>query len=141
MVTPLGIEGDVQAHPDIHGGPRQALLLISAEGIGELIEAGFPLYPGALGENLTTAGLDRRLFRIGQRYRVGAVVIELTKMRAPCNALAPYGAGLQQAIYDAQVKAKDPSSPRWGLAGIYARVVTPGAIRVGDPIALLDELA
>jgi MOSC domain-containing protein YiiM len=141
VVTPLGIEGDLHAHPEIHGGPRQALLLISSEGIEELVKDGFPLYPGALGENITTTGLDRRTFRIGQRYRVGQVLIELTKMRAPCNTLAPYGAGIQQAVYDAQVKAKDPSSPRWGLSGMYARVVTPGTIYVGDPIALLDELA
>jgi MOSC domain-containing protein YiiM len=141
VVTPLGIEGDLHAHPDLHGGPGQALLLISSEGIDELVEVGFPLYPGALGENITTKGLDRRMFRSGQRYRVGQVVIELTKMRAPCNTLTPYGAGIQQAVYDQQVKAEDPSSPRWGLAGAYARVVTPGTIRVGDPIALLDELA
>ncbi len=141
LVTPLGIQGDSHAHPQIHGGPQKALLLISSEGIEELVKAGFPLYAGALGENLTSKGLDRRAFRLGQRYRVGQVVIELTKMRAPCNTLKPLGAGIQQAIYDAQVKSKDPSSPRWGLAGVYARVVNPGTIYVGDPIALLDELA
>ena len=54
VVTPLGIEGDLHAHPEIHGGPRQALLLISSEGIDELVKDGFPLYPGALGENITT---------------------------------------------------------------------------------------
>jgi MOSC domain-containing protein YiiM len=141
VVTPLGIEGDLHAHPQIHGGPLKALLLISSEGIDELVNDGFPLYPGALGENITTIGLDRRTLRGGQRYRIGQVVIELTKVRAPCNALLPYGADIQQAVYDAQVKAKDPSSPRWGLSGMYARVVNPGTIYVGDPIALLDELA
>ncbi len=68
-VTRLGIVGDACAHPQIHGGPQQALLLITSEGIAELIAQGFPLYPGALGENLTTLGLDRRGMRIGQRYR------------------------------------------------------------------------
>jgi len=141
IVTPLGIGGDVQAHPEFHGGPRQALLVVTSEGIDELVQAGFPLYPGALGENITTKGLDRLMFRIGQRYRLGQVVIQLTKMREPCNQLTPYGAGIQRAVYDDRVKAKDHSSPRWGLAGVYARVVTPGTIYVGDPIALLDELA
>jgi MOSC domain-containing protein YiiM len=140
-VTPLGIEGDVQAHPDIHGGPRQALLLLSSEGIDELVRDGFTVYPGALGENITTRGLDRRMLRIGQRYRVGQVVIELTKMRAPCNQLTPYGDGIQEAVYDAQVKAGDASSPRWALAGMYARVVKPGTIYAGDSITLLDESA
>ena len=141
VVTPLGLEGDLHTHPEFHGGPRQALLLITSEGIDELVKDGFPLYPGALGENITTLGLDRRTFRIGQRYRVGQVVLELTKLRAPCNALTPYGASIQEAVYDEKVKAKDPSSPRWGLSGMYARVVTPGTIYVGDPVALLDELA
>src|SRR5947209_13506279 len=58
VVTELGIEGDVHAHPQYHGGPRKALLLISEEGIAELTQAGFPLYAGALGENITTKGLD-----------------------------------------------------------------------------------
>jgi MOSC domain-containing protein YiiM len=138
-VTALGIAGDVQAHPQIHGGPRQALLLITSEGIEELSALGFPLYPGALGENLTTLGLDCRGLRIGQRYRVGAIIIELTKVRQPCDQLNIYGPAIQQAVYDARVNAGDPQSPRWGLSGFYASVVQPGTIRPGDPIALLDQ--
>jgi MOSC domain-containing protein YiiM len=138
-VTALGIAGDVQAHPECHGGPQQALLLITSEGIEDLTALGFPLYPGALGENLTTRGLDRRGLRIGQRYRIGAIIIELTKLREPCAALNVYGPGIQKAVYDAEVNACDPHSPRWGLSGFYASVVQPGAIRPGDPIALLDQ--
>jgi MOSC domain-containing protein YiiM len=138
-VTALGIVGDECAHPGIHGGPQQALLLITSEGIEELSALGFPLYPGALGENITTLGLDRRGLRIGQRYRVGATIIELTKLRAPCEALNVYGPGIQKAVYDVQVHAGDPQSPRWGLSGFYASVVQPGAIRPGDPITLLDQ--
>jgi len=138
-VTPLGIAGDQCAHPGIHGGPQQALLLITSEGIEELRALGFPLYAGALGENLTTQGLDRRGLRLGQRYRVGAVIIELTKVRQPCDQLSVYGPGIQRAVYDAQVYAGDPHSPRWGLSGFYASVVLPGAIRPGDPITLLDQ--
>jgi MOSC domain-containing protein YiiM len=139
-VTPLGIAGDVQAHPESHGGPRQALLLITSEGIEELSALGFPVYPGALGENLTTLGLDRRVLRIGQRYRIGAIIIELTKVREPCSQLNPYGHGIQKAVYDMQVQAGDPQSPRWGLSGFYASVVQPGTIRPGDPITLLGQL-
>src|ERR1700686_3252487 len=85
VVTVEGIRGDRWAHPDIHGGPNQALLLITSEGIDELIAQGFALYPGALGENLTTQGLDRRQLRAGQRYRTGEVLLELTKIRTPCT--------------------------------------------------------
>jgi MOSC domain-containing protein YiiM len=139
-VTPLGIVGDEHAHPEIHGGLRQALLLVTSEGIEELTALGFPLFSGALGENITTAGLDRCSLRAGQRYRVGAIIVELTQPRAPCDTLNIYGPGIQKAVYDAQVHAGDPHSPRWGLAGFYASVVLPGTIRPGDPIALLDQL-
>jgi MOSC domain-containing protein YiiM len=136
VVTELGLEGDEHAHPQFHGGPRQALLFIAAEGIEELKRAGFPLFPGALGENVTTIGMDRREWRIGQRWRVGPdVVAEFTKIRVPCKTLNRYGAGaIQNAVYDEVVLAGDPSSPHWALSGCYARVIRGGKIRPGDPI-------
>jgi MOSC domain-containing protein YiiM len=140
-VTPLGIAGDGYNHPQIHGGPRQAVLLMSSEAIAELNALGYSLYPGALGENITTIGVDRKQWRAGQRWRVGQAVVELTKIRAPCDTLTVYGAGIQKAVYDAQVKAGDPSSPRWAMAGFYASVVQPGIVRPGDPILLLDQMA
>jgi MOSC domain-containing protein YiiM len=141
VVGPLGIEGDAQAHPQIHGGPRQALLVITSEGIDDLVTLGFPLYYGALGENITTAGLDRRFFRVGQRWRVGSIVIEFTKIRQPCTQLDVYGPGIQRAVYDAAINAGDALSPRWGLSGFYASVVQTGTIRPGDPMVLLDQAA
>jgi len=138
-VTPEGIRGDSWAHPQIHGGPNQALLLITSEGIGQLIAQGYPVFAGALGENLTTAGLDRRQMRIGQRYRAGGVMLEITKMRSPCTTLDVYGPSIKQAVYDAQVKASDAASPRWGLAGFYARVLRSGFMRPKDIIELVDQ--
>jgi MOSC domain-containing protein YiiM len=139
-VTPLGILGDSWAHPQIHGGPNQALLLITTEGIGQLIAQGYPVFPGALGENLTIAGLDRRQMRIGQRYRSGDVLLEITKMRSPCATLDVYGASIKHAVYDAQVRAGDASTPRWGLAGFYARVLRSGLLRPKDIIELVDQV-
>ena len=138
-IGPRGIVGDGWAHPQIHGGPRQSVLLISSEAISELTELGYPLYPGALGENITTAGLDRKQWRAGQRWRVGTAIIELTKVRAPCETLSVYGAGIQKAVYDPQVKAGDPSSPKWALGGFYASVIQPGLVRPGDLVSLLDQ--
>lgn len=140
IVTAECIVGDSWAHPQFHGGPHQALLLITSEGIAELIARGYPLYYGALGENLTTAGLDRREMRLRQRYRAGEVLLELTKIRVPCSALDIYGLGIGQTIYDAQVKAGDPAGPRWGLSGFYARVLRPGVIRPHDIITLVDQV-
>jgi len=140
VVTPLGVEGDLHAHPAVHGGPLKALLIIASEGVDELREAGFPLFYGALGENITTRGLDRRAMRIGQRWRIGRIVVELTKVRVPCATIRVYGADIGNAIYDQEVKAGDPSSPRWGLSGFYASVVKAGPICAGDPIVLLDQV-
>jgi MOSC domain-containing protein YiiM len=140
-VGPLGIAGDDYDHPQIHGGARQAVLLISSEAIEELTALGYPLYPGALGENITTVGVDRAQWRTGQRWRLGNVILEFTKVRAPCDTLSVYGPGIQKALYDALVNAGDPSSPRWALSGFYAGVVQPGTIRPGDPISLLDQIS
>jgi len=139
-VTPVGIRGDSWAHPQIHGGPNQAVLLITSEGIDELVAQGYPVFAGALGENLTTAGLDRRQMRIGQRYRVGDLVLEISKMRSPCATLDVYGPSIKQAVYDAQVHSQDATSPRWGLAGFYARVLRSGFIRPKDIIELIDQV-
>jgi MOSC domain-containing protein YiiM len=139
-VASLGIAGDLHSHPEIHGGPRKALLWICEEALEELKTLGYPLYAGALGENLTTRGVDRRSLRLGQRWSVGEIVIELTQVRMPCQSIQVYGADIGQALYDPDVKAGDWSSPRWGLSGFYAAVVQPGSIRPGDPLELLDTL-
>jgi MOSC domain-containing protein YiiM len=139
-VTPEGIRGDSWAHPQMHGGPTQALLLIASEGIQELIAQGYPLHAGALGENFTVAGLNRREMRVGQRYRAGEVLIELTKIRTPCSTLDVYGPAIKQTVYDAQVNAGDVSSPRWGLSGFYARVLRAGVVRPRVIIQLVDQV-
>jgi MOSC domain-containing protein YiiM len=125
----LGIEGDFHAHPLIHGGPDKAVLLITAEGIEELQARGYPLYPGAMGENLTTRGLDRCQLRIGQQLRVGPAMIEITRLRGPCSALDVYGPELKNEI------SGDP------LSGYYARVLEPGVVRVNDIIAVVATSA
>ena len=72
---------------------------MTAEAIDELTARGYPIYYGAMGENLTTRGLDRRLLRAGQQFRVGSGVIELTNVRAPCSQQNVYGASLQAEVY------------------------------------------
>ena len=141
VLTSSGFEGDSWAHPQIHGGPNQTVLMIASEAIDELRAKGYPVYAGALGENLTTEGLDRARWRAGQRYSVGEAVIELTKVRAPCSQLNIYGPYIVNEIYDSQTKAGNPTTPRWALSGFYARVVRPGLIFPGNVISLLSELA
>jgi MOSC domain-containing protein YiiM len=140
-ITPLGIEGDLHAHPGIHGGPMKALLLIAAEVVDELRARGYPLFFGAMGENITMRGITVADLRIGDQLRVGGATIEITQPRGPCAALDVYGANLKQDVYDAKVKQRDPSSPRWGMSGMYASVVEPGPVQAGDAIELISKLA
>lgn len=135
-VTEAGISGDAWRYP-FHGGTLKAILLITAEGLDELIAQGFALFPGALGDNLTTRGIDRHALRLGHQLRIGDAVIELTRIRTPCATLDVYGPGIQAAVYDARVMTGDASSPRWGLSGFYASVIRPGLVTAGDTITLL----
>ena len=141
VITVSGLAGDACAHPQIHGGPQQAVLLIASEVVDELRARGYPVFYGALGENLTTRGLDRRQLRIGQQLRAGNARLEITKIRGPCAALDIYGPAIKQEIYDREVKSGDPRSPRWGMSGFYARVLRPGAVRVDDIISIEATLA
>ena len=136
LLTPLGFTGDSVAHPKIHGGPQKAVLLITAEGVDELVARGYPLFYGALGENITTRGLDRHGLQPGMRLRVGEALIELTKLRRPCNALDVYGRSVKAEVFE---KDSTPNHPAWGLAGLYASVVEPGRVRPDDIICVVDR--
>jgi MOSC domain-containing protein YiiM len=140
-IAALGIDGDSHAHPEIHGGPRQAILIIASETVDELVARGYPLFYGAMGENLTTRGLAIRDIRIGDQIRAGGALLEITKPRGPCSALDVYGDDLKANVYDRKVKERDHTSPRWGMSGFYASVVEPGFVRAGDEIAVLAKLA
>jgi MOSC domain-containing protein YiiM len=138
-VHSLGIVGDDHANKKYHGGPNKALLLLAAEVIDRLSSDGWPLFYGALGENLTTRGMDYRLWRPGQQFRVGAVTLQLTTPRQPCATLSRYGSGLQKRIFDARIKSLDAASPHWGMSGFYASILEPGTIRSLDIIDLIDH--
>lgn len=141
LITPTGIRGDRQAHPSIHGGLRKAILLIASEVVDELAARGYPVFYGALGENLTTRGIRISNLRVGDQLRAGAALLEITDPRGPCTALHVYGESIKQEVYDARVKARDHTSPRWGMSGFYARVLESGPVRPNDPISLVAALA
>ena len=143
MITTLWVEGDAWAHPQIHGGPDQRLLIIAAETIDELAARGFPVFYGALGENLTVRGVDLNSLRAGQTYRAGDAVIELTKVRKPCSTLDIYrhpdGRPIQNEIYDERVKRGDVNSRLWARSGFYALVRHGGRVSPGAPFDLMFE--
>ena len=137
----LGIDGDEHAHPQIHGGPNKAVLIIASEVVDELTARGYPVFYGALGENLTTRGLTIRDVRLGDAVRAGTALLEITEPRGPCRQLDIYGASLKEELSDDRVRAGDHTSPRWGMSGFYARVLRPGEARAGDIIAIEAKLA
>ena len=141
MITSLGVEGDSWAHPHIHGGPDQRILIIAAEVVDDLAVRGFPVFYGALGENLTVRGVSPESLRAGQTWRAGEAIVELTKIRVPCSTLDVYGPAIRNEIYDDRVKQGDTTSPLWARSGFYASVRRPGRVSPGAPFELLSELA
>jgi len=124
-IGPLGIVGDMHRFR-LHGGFGKALLMLASEVVDDLRAEGWPLFYGALGENLTTRSLDHRTWQAGQRFRIGAVLLELTTPREPCRTLSPYGWGIQKRL-----------RRHWGEGGFYAAVLT-GGILAAD--AIVEEV-
>lgn len=132
-LTPLGLEGDDWVHKRIHGGPTKALLLIGEEVIAELRGLGYPLFAGALGENITTVGLDYARLDFGMRLRLGSCEIELTELREPCRTLDVYNT---EGLTKIQKLLRQQARGGW-----YARVLKAGPLFPGDPIALIAQMA
>src|ERR1700693_4300207 len=85
----LGLEGDFQADPSVHGGPEKAAYVYPSEHYSYFRELlGRPdLSPGFFGENLTTEGLLEDEVRVGDVFRVGTAVVQVTTPRTPCFKL------------------------------------------------------
>ena len=128
-VTPLGLGGDTVADEENHGGPDQALYLYSSEDYewwgGEL---GAVPPPGTFGENLTLSSFGDAHVRIGERYRVGDELLEVTAPRIPCSVFAT-----RMAEPDWVKRFADARRP-----GLYVRVLEPGEVGVGDPVERLS---
>jgi MOSC domain-containing protein YiiM len=138
-VTPEGIRGDSWAHPQIHGGPNQALLLITSEGIGQLIAQGYPLFPGALGENLTTVGLDRRRCESASAI-AGEVVLESRKCARPAARWMSTGLPSNRRSMMLSVKPAMLRRLAGGLADSMRACYASGVIRPKDIIELVDQV-
>jgi len=127
-VSALGVEGDRQATPDVHGGPERALCLFSLEEIERLAGEGHPITPGSIGENVTISGIDWSGVKPGTRMRLGEELsVEITDYAYPCNTIKRSFKGGDMNLVNS----------RLGRASrVYARVLHPGAIRQGDAIQI-----
>src|SRR3954464_11521533 len=121
----VNLEGDDQADRAVHGGPDKAIYAYASEDTawweGEL---GRTLGPGAFGENLTVEGLDLSAMEVGQRWRVGSAVLEVSQPRLPCFKLG--------------LRFGDPRMlkrfARAGRTGTYLRIAEEGVLAAGDAI-------
>jgi MOSC domain-containing protein YiiM len=128
-VTALGLVGDRQEETDVHGGPERALCLFSLERILALQAEAHPIFPGAIGENLTLSGFAWELMAPGAQLYLGdAVVLEITRYTTPCDNLIPYFVG---GDYSRVAQKRYP-----GWSRVYARVLQTGLLRVGDRVLI-----
>jgi MOSC domain-containing protein YiiM len=130
-VGSLGLFGDTVADKVNHGGLEQAVYAYAREDMDWWTErVGRELRNGIFGENLTTAGLDLSTAQIGEIWRVGTTLLQVTAPRIPC----------------ATFKAWLGDEPRWvkrfadaGRPGAYLRVLTPGVIAAGDDLTVVSR--
>src|ERR1041384_1940060 len=89
MVGEFGLQDDTIVDTENHGGPDQAVYVFTVEDYGWWsAHIGRRLEPGTFGENLTIAGLTSATLNIGDRLRVGPVLLEVTSPRVPCVTIA-----------------------------------------------------
>ena len=124
----VGLAGDRVFEVDFHGGRDMAVYAYAREDLDFwAAELGNPLRSGVFGENLTTAGIDVNGALIGERWRIGPdVVLEVCQPRIPCRTFQGWLA--QEGWVKRFTAAARP--------GTYLRVIEPGRIQAGDPIAV-----
>jgi len=121
----VNLEGDDQADRRVHGGPHKAVYAYAAADVAWWA-AGMEreLLPGAFGENLTVEGVDVSGAVVGERWRVGTALLEISQPRIPCPKLG--------------VAMGDPHFPRdfadAERPGAYLRIIEAGEIGAGDDI-------
>jgi MOSC domain-containing protein YiiM len=123
-VTTDGLAGDGHAHKK-HNRPERAVSLFDLEILTQLQKEGFPLYPGAIGENLTVAGLHVQGLPPGTLLEIGDVLLRLEEPRKPCYVLDSINPCLKDVIV--------------GRCGYMASVVEGGMIKSGMEIVIVSE--
>jgi MOSC domain-containing protein YiiM len=126
----LGLDGDEQADKEHHGGREQALYAYAREDLDWWTEQlGRELTNGMFGENLTTAGIDVSAALIGETWRIGTALVQVTAPRIPCVTFKSW-----------------LDEPQWvkrfaagGRPGAYLRVLSEGRLRAGDDLTVVSR--
>ena len=134
-VGPLGIDGDEQADLSVHGGPGKAVYAYPSEhhAFWQTVRAqagvapwDAPLVPGALGENLTLAGVVESDVFIGDVLRFANCALAVSGPRFPCfkfNAAMGFAHAAKLMVQS-------------GWCGWYLSVREPGTIAAGESFAI-----
>lgn len=116
-----GIVGDAHA-----GKWHRQVSLLAIESIEKMIAMGADVEPGNFAENITTEGIDLLALSLGGRLRLGeSVELEVTQFGKECHSHCE----IFQQVGDCIM-------PR---EGIFAKVIQPGRISVGDSIEVVDD--
>lgn len=126
----LGLEGDEVANTRVHGGPEKAIYACSHDHYAvwqtEHPQQSHKLVPGGFGENLLIEGLTESKVCIGDRWRIGTMLVEPCQPRQPCATLARWfdDPGMVKAMIES------------GRSGWYLRVIEEGSCAAGDAMTL-----
>lgn len=132
-ISLLGLMGDEQADLFNHGGPDKAIHHYAFDHYqfwrGELGEHPLLAAPGGFGENISTLGLTEDTVWLGDRFRLGTALVEVSHGRAPCWKLGHHfgRADLVKRVV------------RSNRAGWYYRVLEPGQAAAGDNLMLVER--
>lgn len=130
QVTRTQISGDGQADLVNHGGPDKAINVYPSEHLHYWqAELGLPLPPGAFGENFTVAGSLESDVCVGDVFRVGEVIVQVSQPRQPCWKLAR-----RWRIKDLAARVE-----RTGFTGWYLRVLQEGVVEAPAEFTLLER--
>jgi len=129
-VRGVNVAGDDQSDRRVHGGDRKAVYAYAREDLDWWAERlGRSLASGTFGENLTTERMDVSEARVGERWRIGTALLEVTQPRLPCYKL--------EARIDRPgfiVEFIDGGRP-----GAYLRIVDPGELGAGDAVEIVSR--
>jgi len=126
----VNLDGDTQADRKAHGGPDKAVYAYAREDAQWWEQAiGRSLAFGEFGENLTTAEIEVNEALIGERWKVGTAVLEVSEPRIPCWRLG--------------VRMNDAKFPRRFTEavrpGTYLRIIGEGDVGAGDEIRVIER--
>jgi MOSC domain-containing protein YiiM len=124
-VRGTSVDGDEQGNPEVHGGVDKALYAYAAEDYEWwATELGRRPAPGTFGENLTVRGIDVSGALVGERWRVGGTLLEVSQPRTPCFKL---GIRMGSQRFPRRFAAA-------GRPGAYLRILEEGEVAAGDPV-------